>query len=118
MQKSLTDLQQEIDVILQDYKKPYWSPLSNIARLVEETGEVARIINHRYGDKPKKPNEKDDDLEDELADVLWTVICLANQEGVNLEKGMQRAIDKLLVRDKDRFDKKWRFCISVMWWAR
>lgn len=106
MGKSLEQLQQEIDEILQDYKTPYWSPLSNIARLIEEVGEVARIVNHRYGDKPKKPNEKDDDLEDELADVLWSVICLANQEGVSLESGMKRAIDKLLVRDKDRFEKK------------
>lgn len=81
-------------------------PLSNVARLVEEVGEVARIVNHKYGDKPKKSDEKDDDLEDELADVLWTVICLANQEGIDLDKGMQRAIDKLLIRDKDRFSKK------------
>ncbi|MDZ7744648.1 MAG: nucleotide pyrophosphohydrolase [Candidatus Saccharibacteria bacterium] len=103
---SLTDLQQKIDDILQDYEKPYWEPLSNIARLVEEVGEVARIVNHRYGDKPKKTTEEADDLEDELADVLWTVICLANSEGIDLDKGMQRAIDKLLVRDKDRFKKK------------
>lgn len=103
---SLTEIQKRIDTILQDYEKPYWAPLSNVARLAEEVGEVARIINHRYGDKPKKANESDDDLEDELADVLWTVICLANQEGVNLDNGIERAIDKLIVRDKDRFKKK------------
>lgn len=77
-----------------------------MARLSEEVGEVARIINHKYGDKPKKTSEGPDDLEDELADILWSVICIANSEGVNLDKGMQRAIDKLLVRDKDRFKKK------------
>lgn len=103
---SLADIQKQIDDILQGYEKPYWSPLSNVARLSEEVGEVARIVNHMYGDKPKKPTELDDDLEDELADVLWTVICLANQEGIDLDKGMQRAIDKLLIRDKDRFSKK------------
>jgi len=103
---SLNQLQLRIDEILQGYEKPYWEPLSNVARLSEEVGEVARIVNHRYGDKPKKPGEKDDDLEDELADVLWTVICLANQEGINLDVGIERAIDKLLVRDKDRFKKK------------
>lgn len=103
---SLTVLQKQIDDILQGYEKPYWAPLSNVARLVEEVGEVARIVNHKYGDKPKKATESDDDLEDELADVLWSVICLANQEGVDLDKGMQRAIDKLLVRDKNRFAKK------------
>ena len=103
---TLYELQQKIDEILQEYEKPYWEPLSNVARLVEEVGEVARVLNHRYGDKPKKPSEKEDDLEDELADVLWTVICLANQENVDLDKGMTRALDKLLVRDKDRFKKK------------
>lgn len=103
---SLVVLQKQIDDILQGYEKPYWEPLSNVARLVEEVGEVARIVNHKYGDKPKKLTESEDDLEDELADVLWTVVCLANQEGIDLDKGMQRAIDKLLVRDKDRFAKK------------
>ena len=93
---NLVEIQKKIDDILQDYEKPYWNPLSNVARLVEEVGEVARIINHRYGDKPKKPTEQEDDLEDELADVLWTVICLANQEGVDLDKGITRAINKLL----------------------
>lgn len=106
MSSTLKDIQKQIDDILQEYEKPYWEPLSNVARLVEEVGEVARIVNHKYGDKPKKSDEKDDDLEDELADVLWTVICLANQEGIDLDKGMQRAIDKLLIRDKDRFSKK------------
>lgn len=106
MTNSLTSIQKRIHVILQDYEKPYWDPLSNVARLAEEVGEVARIINHRYGDKPKKQSESADDLEDELADVLWTLICLANQEGVNLDKGIERAINKLLVRDKNRFKKK------------
>mgnify|MGYP000901932682 CR=1 FL=1 len=106
MSSTLKDIQKQIDDILQGYEKPYWSPLSILARLTEETGEVARILNHKYGDKPKKPTEKDDDLEDELADVLWTVILLANREGVDLDAGLQRAIDKLLVRDKDRFERK------------
>jgi NTP pyrophosphatase (non-canonical NTP hydrolase) len=106
MSHNLSELQKKFDDILQGYEKPYWEPLSNVARLVEEVGEVARVINHRYGDKPKKPTESEDDLEDELADVLWTVICLANQEGVNLDRGIQRALDKLLIRDKDRFAKK------------
>lgn len=106
MPGSLSDLQKKIDAILQGYEKPYWEPLSNVARLVEEVGEVARIVNHQYGDKPKKQNENPDDLEDELADVLWTVICLANSQGIDLDKGIERAINKLVVRDKDRFKKK------------
>ena len=106
MAKSLDQLQKEIDELLQGYSKPYWAPLSILARLMEEVGEVARILNHDYGDKPKKPNEAPDDLEDELADVLWTLICLANSEGVSLEKGIKRSVDKLTVRDKDLFPKK------------
>lgn len=106
MNSSLSNVQKQIDDILQQYEKPYWEPLSNVARLAEEVGEVARIINHQYGDKPKKHTEAADDLEDELADVLWTVICLANSQGIDLDKGIQRAIDKLVVRDKDRFKKK------------
>jgi NTP pyrophosphatase (non-canonical NTP hydrolase) len=102
---SLTGIQEEIDKILQGYEKPYWSPLSMMARLSEESGEVARILNHKYGDKPKKASESEDDLEDELADVLWTIICIANSEGVSLEAGIKRAIEKLIVRDKDRFKK-------------
>ncbi len=106
MSQGLTNLQKQIDDILQGYQKPYWEPLSMVARLTEEVGEVARVVNHRYGDKPKKPGEDEDDLEGELADVLWTIICLANREGVSLERGMDKAVQKLLVRDKDRFDKK------------
>ena len=103
---TLTEYQKQIDDILQGYEKPYWEPLSNLARLIEEVGEVARILNHEYGDKPKKADEKPDDLSDEIGDVLWSVICLANSQGVNLEKTIQRSIDKLVVRDKDRFEKK------------
>jgi NTP pyrophosphatase (non-canonical NTP hydrolase) len=103
---TLTEYQKQIDDILQGYEKPYWEPLSNLARLIEEVGEVARILNHEYGDKPKKPDEKPDDLSDELGDVLWSVICLANSQGVNLEDTIVRSIEKLTVRDKDRFEKK------------
>lgn len=105
MSKSLSELQKQIDDILSQYEKPYWEPLSILAHLTEEVGEVARIINHKYGDKPKKAADADDDLEDELADVLWSVICLANREGVSLEKGIERSIHKLEVRDKGRFKK-------------
>lgn len=106
MSGDLKNVQNKLDQALQVYVKPYWSPLSNLARLIEEVGEVARVLNHRYGDKPKKPTESVDDLEDELGDVLWTVICLANQEGIDLDHALERATNKLLVRDKDRFTKR------------
>ncbi|MGH7241175.1 MAG: nucleotide pyrophosphohydrolase [Candidatus Saccharimonadales bacterium] len=103
---TLREYQKQIDDILQGYEKPYWHPLSQLARMTEEVGEVARILNHQYGDKPKKASETPDDLSDELGDVLWTLICLANSEGVDLESTIQRSVEKLTVRDADRFEKK------------
>lgn len=92
--------------MLQAYEKPYWHPLSQLARMSEEVGEVARILNHQFGDKPKKPGEEHEELADELADVLYTVICLANSQGIALDKPLQRAIAKLETRDAGRFPKK------------
>ncbi len=103
---TINEYQKELDKILQAYEKPYWSPLSNVAHLVEEVGEVARVMNHKYGDKPKKKTEDPDNLADELGDVLFTLVCIANSEGVDLEQQFQTSIDKLTIRDKDRFNKK------------
>lgn len=103
---SLAKYQQQIDDVLQPHAKPYWSPLSQLARLSEEVGEVARIMNHQYGDKPKKPGEVHEPLEDELADILFIVLCIANSEGLQLDKAMERAIAKVTTRDKNRFPKK------------
>lgn len=103
---SLAPYQKQIDDMLQGYEKPYWHPLSQMARLSEEVGEVARILNHQFGDKPKKPNEEHELLEDELADVLYTVLCLANSQKIALDEPLQKAIAKLETRDKGRFAKK------------
>lgn len=103
---SLADYQKQLDDSLQGYAKPYWEPLSQLARLSEEVGEVARILNHKYGDKPKKPGEEHEELADELADVLYSVLALANYESIDLDPAMQRAIAKLETRDKNRFAKK------------
>lgn len=103
---SLAAYQKQIDEVLQPYAKPYWSPLSQLARLSEEVGEVARILNHQHGDKPKKPGEVHDPLEDELADIIFIIMCIANSEGLELDEAMQRAIAKVTGRDKDRFPKK------------
>jgi NTP pyrophosphatase (non-canonical NTP hydrolase) len=102
----LADYQKQIDETLQPYTKPYWHPLSQLARIVEEVGEVSRILNHQYGDKPKKPGEEHSKLEDELADIIYSILCLANSEGIVLDEPLQRAIAKLGTRDKDRFAKK------------
>lgn len=102
----LQDYQKQIDDELQQYEVPYWAPLSILARLTEEVGEVARILNHQYGDKPKKVGEDHELLEDELADVIYAAICIANSQGIDLDPAMQRAMNKLSTRDKDRFKKK------------
>lgn len=82
----------------------YFSELTNMALLTEEVGEVARIIAKRYGDQVAKDGDLDKQLADELADVLWVVICLANQTGIDLEDALRRNLDKKRSRDKHRFD--------------
>lgn len=103
---SLQDYQLRIDKELTQYEKPYWEALSILARLTEEVGEVARILNHQYGDKPKKADEQHDHLGDELADVIYACICLANREQIQLDEHLEKAINKLSTRDKDRFKMK------------
>lgn len=82
----------------------YFSELTNMALLTEEVGEVARIMARRYGDQVAKDGDLDKQLADELADVFWVVICLANQTGIDLEDALCRNLDKKRSRDKHRFD--------------
>ena len=103
---SLSQIQKQIDDTVQPYAKPYWEPLSILARITEEVGEIARILNAKYGDKPLKKDESPDELSGEIADVMYALFCLANREGINLDQPMQDCINKLLTRDKDRFDRK------------
>ncbi|HVC36442.1 MAG TPA: nucleotide pyrophosphohydrolase [Candidatus Dormibacteraeota bacterium] len=103
---SLVDYQEQVDAWAQSLQVPYWSPLSQLARLTEEVGELARVYNHKYGQKIKKPTESEDDLEGELGDILFDVICMANTENIDLDKALQRVILKSKTRDKDRFAKK------------
>lgn len=104
--KSLEAYQQTVDDWAQTLEKPYWSPLSQLARLIEEVGELARIYNHEYGDKVKKHTEAPDDLKDEMGDILFDLICMANTEGVDLSECLEKVLEKALTRDKDRFKKK------------
>lgn len=90
----IRQLQAEID----DWVKAnggYWGELSLLARLSEEVGEVARAYNQRFGGKPKKPGEGDTELEDELADVIWITLCMANQQGIDLEPALARVLAKV-----------------------
>lgn len=79
----------------------YFSPLTNMAVMMEEVGEVARIMSRRYGDQSFKPGEKDD-LSDELADVMWVLMAIANQTGVDLTEALHRNIEKKTTRDATR----------------
>lgn len=103
---SLVDYQKRLDDQLQQYEKPYWQPLSILARLTEEVGEVARILNHDFGDKPKKPDEEHEPLGGELADVIHACLCLANSQGIELDPYLEKALAKLETRDEGRFAKK------------
>lgn len=106
MSMNLKQYQREVDDWAQTLQKPYWEPLSQLARLIEEVGELARIYNHKYGDKVKKPTESADNMEDEMGDILFDLICMANTEGINLDDAISRVINKAKTRDKDRFLKK------------
>jgi NTP pyrophosphatase (non-canonical NTP hydrolase) len=103
---SLRAYQKQVDDELQQFAVPYWHPLSQLARLTEEVGEVARIINHKYGEKPKKQGEVHEELGDELADVLFDIICLANTEKIDLDKTLEKTIAKVNGRDRNRFERK------------
>ena len=84
----------------------YWKPHAVLARLVEEVGELAREVNHRFGPKKKKFSEENKELGDEMADVIFTLICLANSQKINLDKHFRAMMRKLNSRDKDRWKKK------------
>jgi NTP pyrophosphatase (non-canonical NTP hydrolase) len=88
------------------FEEGYWPPLAMLARLVEEVGELAREINHRFGSKPKRPDEPDQDLAIELADILFVLICLANEQGIDLDEALERVLEKYRNRDGERWELK------------
>lgn len=99
---TLDEAQQRVDDWIQEIGVRYFSELTNLAQLVEEVGEVARVISRQYGDQSFKDSDRDVDLADELADVLFVVICLANQTGVNLTEALERSLIKKTSRDRER----------------
>mgnify|MGYP000849041655 CR=1 FL=1 len=94
--------QREVDQWIKTTGVRYFNELTNTAILAEEVGEVARIMARRYGEQSEKGGDKNKDLGDELADVLWVVICLANQTGVDLTEAFKKNMEKKSLRDKDR----------------
>ena len=99
---TLTESQQQVDHWIKKYGLRYFSELTNMAMLTEEVGEVARIIARRYGEQSEKESDKNKDLGDEMADVLFVLICLANQTGINLEDALRKNLDKKTNRDSER----------------
>jgi NTP pyrophosphatase (non-canonical NTP hydrolase) len=99
---TITKAQTEVDNWIKTYGVRYFSELTNMAILTEEVGEVARIISRTYGDQSFKESDKQKDLGDEMADVLWVLMCLANQTGVNLEEAFKKNIEKKTQRDSTR----------------
>jgi NTP pyrophosphatase (non-canonical NTP hydrolase) len=99
---SIEEAQQQVDQWIKTTGVRYFNELTNMAMLTEEVGEVARIIARRYGEQSEKESDKNKDLADEMADVLWVLICLANQTGVDLTKAFQKNLEKKTQRDKDR----------------
>jgi NTP pyrophosphatase (non-canonical NTP hydrolase) len=99
---TINDAQQKVDEWIKTHGVRYFSELTNMAILTEEVGEVARIIARQYGEQSFKKKEKDKNLSDELADVLFVLICIANQTGVDLEKAFQKNIEKKTKRDHKR----------------
>ena len=98
----LKGLQQEVDEWIKTIGVRYFNELTNLAILTEEVGELARIISRKYGEQSFKNPEEEKDLADEMADVLWVLVCLANQTGVDLEDAIQKNIAKKTQRDKNR----------------
>jgi NTP pyrophosphatase (non-canonical NTP hydrolase) len=102
----MKDYQKQVDDWVSQFKIGYFKPLEILARLTEEVGELAREINHRFGPKKKKSTEDTQELGDEMADIIFTIICLANSLDIDLDKHFERVMDKCYGRDKDRFEKK------------
>src|SRR5690242_1630557 len=99
---TLQEAQRLVDNWIKTHGVRYFSELTNMAILTEEVGEVARIIARRYGEQSEKESDKGKDLGDEMADVLWVLLCIANQTGVNLEEAFHKNMEKKSQRDKDR----------------
>ncbi len=99
---TFSEAQKRVDNWIKTYGVRYFDPLTNMAQLTEEVGEVARVMSRTYGEQSWKPGDKHKDLADELADVLWVTLCIANQTGIDLDAALERNFDKKTQRDSHR----------------
>jgi NTP pyrophosphatase (non-canonical NTP hydrolase) len=105
-QKSLQDIQGEVDEYISQFKEGYFSPMTMLARMTEEVGELAREVNHRFGEKPKKAGEPDNSIELELGDILFITVCFANSLGIDLTEAHNKVMHKFNTRDANRWTKR------------
>lgn len=105
-EKSLADIQREVDAYIGQFKEGYFSPLALMARMSEEVGELAREVNHYYGEKPKKPNEEENSIEMELGDILFILSCFANSLNIDLTEAHDKVMNKFNTRDANRWTRK------------
>ena len=103
---TLSDAQRRVDAWISQFEEGYFDPLTNMTRLAEEVGELAREVNHRFGQKTKKPGEAEGDMGMEMADILFVLICMANREGIDLEESFARMMAKVEGRDATRWTRK------------
>jgi NTP pyrophosphatase (non-canonical NTP hydrolase) len=108
MENDLTikEMQKEVDKYISQFKEGYFSPLALMARLTEETGELAREVNHYYGEKPKRKDEAENTIDMELADCLFILACFANSLNIDLEKAFHEMMHKFNTRDANRWTRK------------
>lgn len=99
---TIEEAQKTVDEWIKTHGVRYFSELTNMAILTEEVGELARLIARQYGEQSFKESDKNRDLGDEMADVLWVLLCMANQTGVDLTKALEKNLEKKSIRDKDR----------------
>lgn len=103
--KTVKELQEEVHAYISQFKEGYFSPLAMTARMTEELGELAREVNHYYGEKPKKTTEDEKTIEEELGDLLFVITCFANSLNIDLEQAHNRVMTKFNTRDKDRWTR-------------
>lgn len=104
--KTMSEMQQEVDEYISQFKTGYFSPIALQARLTEEVGELAREINHYYGEKKKKSTEEENTIEAELGDNLFVLLCIANSLGIDMTQSFDETMKKFNTRDKNRFERK------------
>ena len=103
---SITEAQARVDAWISRFEEGYFDPLTNMARLSEEVGELAREVNHRFGQKTKKKDETEGDIAMEMADIMFVLICMANREGIDLQASFDRMMAKVETRDAHRWTPK------------